>query len=215
MKTQTAKLIFPLLIIGVLSMSGCALSQMVKASKDQGLTVEPSPLEVHANKVTFTMSANLPAKMLKKNKVYTLNTFYKYGTQEKALTPIVFAAKDYPNSATEQPKVTQEYTFAYDPAMSRGNLQIQGVASNPKTGAFKESERLGIAEGLITTSTLVQPSYYASYAPHGYNDQEELIPTNVDFFFEQGRSNLRPVEKNSDRGTKFAAFIADKNVQEP
>ncbi|MFT6827966.1 MAG: tetratricopeptide (TPR) repeat protein [Roseivirga sp.] len=212
MKTLTAKLIFPLLIIGVLSMSGCALSQMVKASKDQGLTVEPSPLEVHANKVTFTMSANLPANMLKKNKVYTLNTFYKYGTQEKALTPIVFAAKDYPNSATEQPKVSQEYTFAFDPAMSRGNVQIQGVASNPKTGAFKESEKLGIAEGLITTSTLVQPSYFASYAPHGYNDQEELIPTNVDFFFEQGKSTLRPVEKTSDRGTKFAAFIADKNV---
>jgi tetratricopeptide (TPR) repeat protein len=212
MKTLTAKLIFPLLIIGVLSMSGCALSQMAKASKDQGLTVEPSPLEVHANKVTFMMSANLPANMLKKNKVYTLNTFYKYGTQEKALTPIVFAAKDYPNSATEQPKVSQEYTFAFDPAMSRGNLQIQGVASNPKTGAFKESERLGIAEGLITTSTLVQPSYFASYAPHGYNDQEELIPTNVDFFFEQGKSTLRTVEKNSDRGTKLAAFIADKNV---
>lgn len=212
MKTNTAKLILPLLIIGVLSTSGCALSKMVKASKDQGLTVEPSPLEVHANKVTFTMSANLPVKMLKKNKVYTLNTYYKYGTQEKQLSPIVFAAKDYPNSATEQPRVSQEYSFAYDPAMSRGNVQIQGVASNPKSGNFVESEKLGIAEGLITTSTLVQPSYFASYAPHGYNDQEELIPTNVDFFFEQGKSNLRTAETGSDRGTKFAAFIAEKNV---
>ena len=212
MKTQTAKLIFPFLMLGVLSMSGCALGKMVKASKDQGLTVEPSPLEVHANEVNFNMSANLPVKMLKKNKVYTLNTFYRYGTQERQLEPVVFAAKDFPNSNTEQPKASKDYTFAYDPAMSRGTLEIQGVASNPKSGNFKESERIVIAEGLITTSTLVQSSYMPAYANHGYNDQEELMPTNVEFFFEQGRSVLRPVEKNSDRGSRFAAFIAEKNA---
>lgn len=212
MKTQTAKLFFPFLILGVLSMSGCALSKMARMSKDQGLTVEPTPLEVHGNEVKFTMSANLPVKMLKPKKVYTLNTYYQYGTQEKQLAPVVFNEKDYPNAATEQPKVTKEYSFAYDPAMSRGNLLVQGVASNPKTGNFVESEKLIIAEGLITTSTLVQPSYFTSYAPHGYNDQEELIPTNVEFFFEQGRSVLRPVEKNSDRGERFAAFIAEKNA---
>ncbi|WP_246032613.1 tetratricopeptide repeat protein [Roseivirga ehrenbergii] len=181
-------------------------------SKDQGLTVEPTPLEVHGNEVKFTMSANLPVKMLKPKKVYTLNTYYQYGTQEKQLAPVVFNAKDYPNASTEQPKVSKEYSFAYDPAMSRGNLLVQGVASNPKTGNFVESEKLIIAEGLITTSTLVQPSYFTSYAPHGYNDKEELIPTNVEFFFEQGRSVLRPVEKNSDRGSRFAAFIAEKNA---
>tara|TARA_R110000796_G_scaffold252596_1_gene388370 strand:- start:14543 stop:16336 length:1794 start_codon:yes stop_codon:yes gene_type:complete len=212
MKTQTAKLFFPFLILGVLSMSGCALSKMARMSKDQGLTVEPTPLEVHGNEVNFTMSANLPVKMLKPKKVYTLNSYYQYGTQEKQLAPVVFNAKDYPNSGTEQPKVTKEYSFAYDPAMSRGNLLVQGVASNPKTGNFVESEKLIIAEGLITTSTLVQPSYFASYSDHGYNDKEELIPTNVEFFFEQGRSVLRPVEKNSDRGSRFAAFIAEKNA---
>lgn len=212
MKTQTAKLIFPFLIIGVLSMSGCALSKMIKASKDQGLTVEPTPLEVHADTVRFEMSANLPVKMMKPKKVYTLNTYYRYGTQERQLEALVFKAEDYPNSNTEQPKITKEFVFPYDEAMSRGNLEIQGVASNPKTGNSVESERLGIAEGLITTSTLVQPSHFASYAPHGYNDQEELIPTNVEFFFDQGRSVFKTSEKNSDRGEKFAAFIAEKNV---
>ncbi len=212
MKTQTAKLFFPFLILGILSMSGCALSKMARMSKDQGLTVEPSPLEVHGNEVKFTMSANLPVKMLKRKKVYTLNTYYQYGSQEKQLAPVVFNEKDYPNATTEQPKASKEYSFAYDPAMSRGNILVQGVASNPKTGNFVESEKLIIAEGLITTSTLVQSSYFASYAPHGYNDQEELIPTNVEFFFEQGRSVLRPVEKNSDRGTRFAAYIAEKNA---
>ena len=51
-----------------------------------------------------------------------------------------------------------------------------------------------------------------AYADHGYNDQEELIPTRVDFFFDQGRSNLKNSERSSERGDKFAAFIAEKNV---
>lgn len=212
MKTQTAKKFFLFALVAVFTLSGCALSQMKKMAKDQQLTVTPTPLEVHADSVKFDMTANLPLKMLKPNKVYQINTFYTFGTQERQLKTIQFRAVDYPNSGTEQPSVTQSFSFPYTDAMSRGSLQVQGKALNPKNGNFLETDRLGIADGVITTSTLVQPSYYASYAPHGYNDQEELIPTNVEFFFDQGRSVFKTSEKNSDRGTRFAAFIAEKNV---
>lgn len=212
MKTQTAKKIFPLLLIGIMSISGCALSQMKKAAKNQQLVVTPSPLEVHADTVRFDVAVNLPLKMMKPKKVYQISTFYKYGTQERALKKIEFRAADYPNSDTEQPRVTESYLFPYRNGMERGNLEIQGRALNPKSGNYLDTERLGIAEGLITTSKLVQPSYHASYAYHGYNDQEELIPTNVEFFFDQGRSVFKTTEKDSDRGTQFAAFIAEKNV---
>ncbi len=212
MKTQTAKIIFPMLLIGVMSISGCALSKMKKAAKDQELVVVPSPLEVHADTVRFDLTATLPVKMMKPKKVYELSAFYKYGTQERALKKIQFRATDYPNSNTVQPEISQEYVFPYKEGMERGNLEIQGKAINPKSGSFLETERLGVAEGLIVTSKLVQPSYYASYANHGYNDQEELIPTNVEFFFDQGRSVFKTSEKSSDRGSRFAAFIAEKNV---
>lgn len=62
-----------------LMLSGCALSTMIKMAKDQQVTVSPSPLEVHADSVRFEVSALLPVKMLKPNKVYTLNTYYQYG----------------------------------------------------------------------------------------------------------------------------------------
>ncbi|MHA7102367.1 TPR end-of-group domain-containing protein [Roseivirga pacifica] len=210
MKTRTFKLIFPVMIMAIMSLSGCALSQMIKASKDQGLTVEPNPLEVHADTVSFEMTAKLPTNLLKPKKVYTLNTYYRYGTQEVQLKSIEFRADDY--TGNEQPTVTESFSFPYNDAMRRGNIEIQGVASNPKNGANKTSDRLAIAEGVITTSKLVEPSYAASYADHGYNDQEELIPTNVEFFFDQGRSVFKSSEKSSDRGERFAAFIAEKNV---
>ncbi len=212
MKTQTSKLLFPLLILGVMSMTGCALGQMVKAAKDNKLTVDPSPLEVHADKVTFTMSAELPPKLLKPKKVFTISTYYRYGTNEQQLEDVEFRADDYPNSNTEATAVSQEYSFPFKEGMERGNIEIQGKASNPKNGAYRETERLGIAEGLITTSTLVQPSYAAAYAGHGYNDQEELIPTNVSFKFDQGKSVFKKSEIEGDAGTRFAAFIAEKNV---
>lgn len=206
------KLFYAIAFFGVLTFSGCALNQMVKLAQDQNLTVTPNPLEVHADTVSFEMSANLPVKMLKKGKVYTLNTFYKYGDSESALEPMEFKAEDYPNADSQQPKASKTYTMAYSPAMKSGNLEVQGVASDPKNGKSKESARLAVAPGVITTSKLVQPVYFAAYANHGYNNQEELIPTKVDFFFDQGRSVLKYSEQTSARGKKFNAFVAEKNV---
>ncbi len=190
MKTHSSKLLMPLLLLGIMSMTGCALSKMIKASEENNLTVTPSPLEVHADTVSFEMSATLPPKLLKPKKVFTINTYYRYGTEEQELTPVVFNADDYPNANTEATTIKQSYSFPFKEGMERGSIEIQGKASNPKSGNFKQSDRLGIAEGVITTSRLVQPSYTASYADHGYNDKEELIPTNVEFFFDQGRSEF-------------------------
>jgi tetratricopeptide (TPR) repeat protein len=206
------KLIYVAFIFGALSFSGCSLSKMIKMAEDQQLTVTPNPLEVHADSVAFELSATLPVKMLQKGKVWTVNTFYKYGENEVALGGVEFDANNYPDAATTAPVASQNYSFAYDPAMSRGDVEIQGVALDPKNGKTAETERLAIAPGVITTSQLVQAVYFPAYADHGYNNQEELIPTNVSFFFDQGRSNLKYSERRSDRGKFFEGFVAEKNV---
>ncbi len=205
------KLLYAFLTIGALSLAGCTLPKMVKMSKEQNLTVTPNPLELHKDTVAYSMSANLPVKMLKKGTVYTVNSFYKYGEQEKALDPISFKAEDFPNSATEQPATSKDFTFAYDPAMKAGLVEVEGVAT--KGSKSKVSPRLQVATGIITTSKLVKPVFYASFADHGYNNQEEIVPVVIpDFIFEQGRSVLRPSETKSDKGKQLDAFIASKNV---
>jgi hypothetical protein len=205
------KIVYSFLIAGALTMGACTLPKMVKMSKEQQLTVTPNPLEVHKDTVAFDMAANLPVKMLKKGTAYTVNTFYKYGEQELALEPIAFKAEDYPNAATEQPKVTKNFTFAYAPAMKTGVLEVEGVAS--KGTKTKNTPRLQVATGVITTSKLVKPVYYAAFAEHGYNNQEELEPVIIpDFIFEQGRSVLRTSETRSEKGKQLDAFIASKNA---
>lgn len=205
------KLLYAFLIIGALTFTGCTLPQMVKLAKEQKLEATPNPLEVHKDTVNFSLSANLPVKMLKKGTAYTLNTFYKHGDSELALDPIPFKAEDYPNSSTEQPKVTKAFSFPYKDAYKTGTLEVQGVAS--KGTKSKTTERLPVATGIITTSKLVQNSYYAAFADHGYNNQEEIIPVVIpDFIFERGKSVLRTSEIKSDKAKQLDAFIASKNV---
>ena len=205
------KVVYSFFMIAALTMAGCTLPKMVKMSKDQQLTVTPNPLEVHKDTVTFDMAANLPVKMLKKGTTYSVNTFYKYGDQEVALDPLTFKAEDYPNAGTEQPKATHAYSFAYAPAMKTGVLEVEGVAS--KGEKAKSSPRMQVATGIITTSKLVKPVYFAAYADHGYNNQPELEPVIIpDFIFEQGRSVLRNSEVRSTKGKQLDAFIASKNA---
>lgn len=206
------KLVYALFLVGIMTISGCALSQMAKMAQQQQLTVTPSPLEVHADTVNFEMSAALPVKMLKKGKVYTVNTFYEFGDREVQSESIEFKEENFPNAKDQQPRISQNFSFPYEDAMQTGKLKVQGVASDPRNQKSKSTDRLDVAEGIITTSRLVQNGFYASIAPHGYNDQEELIPTNVEFFFSQGSPALRYSEKKSDRGQFFDAFVAEKNA---
>jgi tetratricopeptide (TPR) repeat protein len=205
------KLIYSLLIIGTLTFTGCTLPQMIKMAKEQKLEIKPNPLEVHKDTVNFDMSGNLPVKLLKKGTVYTLNTFYKYGDNELALPALPLKAEDYPNSAKEETKVTKAFMFPYKDAYKTGTVEIQGVAS--KGTKSKTTPRMPYATGIITTSKLVQNSYYAAFAAHGYNNQEELIPVIIpDFIFERGKSVLRTSETKAEKGKQLDAFIASKNV---
>ena len=206
------KLIYLFAVIGALAINGCTLPQMVKMAKEQKLTVTPNPLEVHKDTVVFEMSANLPVKMLKKGTVYSVNSFYKHGDgKELAFDPIQFKAEDYPTAKTTEPKASKTFTFAYQPAYKSGIVQVEGSAA--KGTKAKVTPRMDVATGIITTSKLVQNSYYAAFAAHSYDNSEEIIPVTIpNFLFEQGKSVLRKTEIAGENGKQLDAFIAAKNV---
>ncbi len=212
------KIKFVITIVVISSLfSGCALNKMIKLAKQQELQVSPNPLEVHGNDVKFDMSAVLPPKNLKKRKVYTINTTYQYGDKEIEVGNIEFKAEDYPMTKTTVSKASKSFSMAYDAGFNPGSLMIQGIASNPKNGKAKRSDKMEVAVGIITTSRAVKDSYATSYADHGYNYSEELIPTNVDFYFSQGSSYLSQSiatdgKTNKSKQTDLTAFIAEKNV---
>ena len=215
------KFIYALLTIGVLTFYGCAMNTMMKMAKDQQLTVDPDPLEVHADKVNFEISAVLPVKMLKPNLTYSVEPSYDYAGKSSTFDEIKFTANEFPNRDSQQPRVSEKFEMPYDSEMDKGSLTVVGWGTNDKNGKKKgPTEKMEIAKGLITTSKLVKAAYYGAYVSYDYKDEtvngwtpdEELEPTNVSFFFSQGSSVLRSSEKKSERGKFFQAFIAEKNV---
>lgn len=205
------------ILLSAAILSGCALGNMVKLADKQDLQVDPNPLEAHGGKVPFTVSAVLPPKMLPSGKVWTLKTLYQYGDKEIEVGSVEFRADDFPNSSTSTSRKSENFEFPYSDELNPGELFLQGIASDPRNGKSKESQKLKIADGIITTSMAVKDVYLVAYAEHGYNDKEELIPTNVDFYFPQGRSTLSASLKtdgttNREKQSNLAAFIADKNV---
>lgn len=205
------------ILLGAAVLSGCSLGKMVKLAAQQDLQVDPNPLEAHGGKVPFTVSAVLPPKMLPTGKVWTLKTLYQYDDKEIEVGSVEFRADDFPNSSTSTSRKSEDFVFPYSDDLNPGKLFIQGVASDPRNGKSKSSPKLEVAVGIITTSTAVKDVYLAAYAEHGYNDKEELIPTNVDFYFPQGRSTLTASlatdgQSNREKQSNLAAFIADKNV---
>lgn len=202
---------------GVILLSGCKLDKMIKLAQENDLQVNPNPLEVHGGNVPFEMSAVLPPKILPSNTSFTLNTIYVYGDQEVAVGSVEFQASDFPNSSTTTSRKSANFTFPYQDGMNPGTLYVQGVATDLKNGKTAETDRLAVAQGLVMTSAWVKDIAMVSYADHGYNDKEELIPTNVDFYFDQGRSNLRTSlsydgETNASKRDMLSGFIAEKNV---
>ncbi len=200
------------LLSGIVFLTGCSLSKMIKMAEDQNLTVTPSPVEVHADTVNFEVSVTLPLKMLKKKKIYAVETSYNYGGESESLGTIEFKASDFPNNKIEEPKLTQKFTFTYKDAMEKGEVVCIGKAMNEQKTKEKVTDPFPIAKGCITTSRLVKDAYYVAYADHGYNNKEELIPTYVEFFFDKGRSNLKSSEIRSERGKELDAYIAAKNA---
>ena len=210
--TLTIKTSLALILTGVLAYQGCTLKQMIKLSKDQKLTVTPSPIELHGDSVKFDLAATLPLKMLKKNKIYTANTFYKYGDQKLELGKIEFKASDYPNAKTQEPTANKKFSFGYTPAITNGDVVVIGTASNINLTKSKSSPELPVAKGILTTNKLVKDIYTVAYAEHGYNNREELVPNKVEFYFEQGSSKLRVKETGGKKGKYIDAFVAKKNV---
>jgi tetratricopeptide (TPR) repeat protein len=211
MKRSNSKKIAWLSASLLIFLSACSLKQMAKMAKEQELTVTPSPLELHGDSVKFDVSVVLPVKMLKKNKLYTVKTWYQYGDPSASLEQFNFQDTEFPNQKVEQPSIKKSYSVGYLPGMETGSLKIKGIASNLEKTKYEETPEMEIAKGLIMTSRLYEAKVTPIFADHGYNNNEEVTPYNVNFYFDQGSAKLKKSETVGEQGKLLTAFIASKN----
>jgi hypothetical protein len=205
---------------GMMLISSCSLQSVIKKSADQQVKVDPAPLELHGDSVKFTVNAQLPPKMMKKKVTYSLVPEYQYSGNVYSFQDSITFDGDQINRA-DSAEQQASFSFPYSESMIDGELKVVGVASHKKSGKRLSAPETVLTQGVITTPKLVRIGQVSAdeeitpigyYMEHGYAEEEELEPVEVEFFFEQGSSRLRPSEVNSERGKFLKAFIASENV---
>ncbi len=192
-------------------LAGCAGVDMNKLAKEQQLKTNPSPLELHGDSVKFDMSAVVPVKMLKKNKIYTVTVDYKAFENRVNAGKVVFNGNDFPEAATKPPTMSSKFGFAYADNLKKGIVVVVGEMGDlNKPG--KKTPEITVTSGIITTPLLVQPVYPTAMADHGYDNREELQPTVVNFYFQKRIAKLEAKETKGSRAKFFEKFIATKYV---
>jgi tetratricopeptide (TPR) repeat protein len=206
---------------GVMVVSACSnLQSIANKSADQQITVNPDPLVLHGDSVRFDMEARLPQRMMNKNITYIIEPQYEYQNRFQDVNGrVVFDGANV--ARNETPQRSQSMSFPYREGMENGNLNVVGRVAHKKKDRTASTSSVKVADGVITTSRLARVGQYSGegdipmlgvYMGHGYSDLAEIEPTEVEFFFQQGRSTLRPSEVNSERGRYLKAFIADSNI---
>lgn len=133
------------LLVLIISTTACLpgsydpLAGLLKLSKQQQLVVEPNPLKFIDQKATFTLSAKIPIKMMRKHTTYTIEVFYVIGNVRK------FVAGKYPNNEVKvgsitfigalfrrnkySPHISKSMSFTCKNKPSKGYLIAYGVVS--------------------------------------------------------------------------------------
>ncbi len=219
------------------------IAEMIKTAKEQQITVEPNPLELHGDRVPFKMSAKLPVKMMKKGTKYALEVYYVAGDIEAMqdmqplpadaakIKAITFAGDEYAGT-TKDPKKDEAMEFAYLDKYERGGLFIKGVATKGDGPKAKSKEfgplRLVVMDGrkvkgVATTSRLLKSPVAGLtpvagespfiYAAHGYSKPDDETLT-ARMDFERGSVNVVPDYMNNKQTTEVVSELF-KSAQVP
>tara|TARA_B110000238_G_scaffold31502_1_gene32032 strand:+ start:3465 stop:5126 length:1662 start_codon:yes stop_codon:yes gene_type:complete len=198
----------------VVFLSSCGLSTMSTKYEAVNINVTPSPLQVHAGKISLTLDANFPEKYFAKTATVDFTPVLIFDGGEKSFKTITVQGETalggeatifYANggSFSYQDKVN------YNPQMLNSVLELRAVAkSKEKELVFTPKK---IAVGVLATSTRVQNSEIILNADSDY-EYETILEETATIYFLVNQSNIRATEKSTDEINNLEAFAKLGNV---
>ncbi len=216
MKKSSLKSI-AIVAVAATSLMACnPLNKMSKYAENIKYSVDPDPLEVHADSVDVSISAKFPPNFFHKLATMTAKPVLKNADGEivkefKEIKMIGIEADGDGQKVDFEKGGTVNYSdkIAYDPALANVTMHISAVAGyKTKT---KEFETVKIADGTITTSTMAQ----ADARPIlGKDNFKKVIPRSVkaDINYLIQQANVRSSELRADDMKAMEDFI--KNAVE-
>ncbi len=183
-----------LLVVGL---PGCTLPRTLRlAQEGQQLSLRPPVLEANGDQVLAELTARVPARHLRKGRVYELPVRYRYdnGLREDTVRTLRFLSGEYLYDDQDRNFliIRQPVSFPYDPRKNPGQLIARPQVRRLKPGGkVVRAEEVLLGRGIVLTSRLV------------VREQEvvELLPESASlegggtrvlpFFFDQGQSAVR------------------------
>ena len=154
--------------IAVATLSSC--NSMKNLDKDY-YSVNPNPLEVHGGKVKIDINGQYPEKLFKKYVAVELTPQLRYEAGQSDFKMVEFQGEEYPGNATVIPYETGKsvsYTDELDYTPEMENAELYVNIKGKKGDKVKEFEAIKLADGVITTSLLVQNDFKSSMVPPAY-----------------------------------------------
>lgn len=174
--------------------------------KDITYTVNPNPLEMHADSVKVSITVNVPEKGIQKKAKAeitpkigntAIGTWYINGSKVTGNGTTI----DFKTGGT----ATFEQTVAYTPEMEAADLIITGklYKQTKEKGALPETK---IADATIITPYLVDKTFKV------LTEEDALVrqfdkTTTATFNFERGKSAIRPTELKDQDITALISWI--------
>ncbi|MFO7829176.1 MAG: hypothetical protein R6V23_11170 [Bacteroidales bacterium] len=204
-------------LFAALILSSCGgLDKMKEEASNLQYNVTPKVLEMHANKVEYEITGDVPAEWFNKKAIVEFTPVYKYDGGEEVLE-----SKTYQGESVEaNNKVIAFETggaiefsgeFEYTEAMRKGELEMRAVATinddNLELPAFK------LADGIVSTPLLVM----VNPMPITASDKFERVVTKTqkaDIHYVIQRSNIRRSELTSEDIKELEKFVKEANEKE-
>ncbi|MDR2037420.1 MAG: hypothetical protein LBQ60_05805 [Bacteroidales bacterium] len=196
------------LVVGI-TFSGCGSLKKMKKNADQvKYTVNPPVLELVGDEVAVTVNGTYPAKYFNKSVIMELTPVLVSGNNELAYTTY----KVQGESVKENNKVikydggTFSYSskVTYKPEFQVSQLMLRASASKgSKSLAFDDYK---LADGIITTSKLVEKDGKATYAPDKYvRITPDAYEADIKYALQQ--SNVRTSETKKPEIKEFTDAV--------
>ncbi len=193
------------------------LNKMKKKAEQINYTVTPEVLETHGGKVDVTVKVQIPEKLFDKKVTLEATPVLVYDGGETAFQPYNLQGESVEGNAkvisnANGGSFTYTGTVPYNENMRVSDLVVRVKASKGKKSM--EFEPYKIADGVVSTSTLVMDK--GARSTIGADHFQRVIPEQktADIFFLIQRANLRGTELRKDEIKQLKEYIAEVNATE-
>lgn len=205
------------------------LDKMAKEPVPVTWSVNPSPLQLHAEKVPVQINVRFPAKYFDKKAVLVVRPVLRWEGGEKELKPFTLQGE----SVTDNNKVipfetggsyTYNDTLSYVDAMRISRLEVSVKASSADKSVDIPAGKFGkLADGVVTTPLLVKDGMLVDNGTSGFGktmNMTSMLPSSsfktfsADIHYSLQQSNVRPEElKKDDLKNLMNEALNAKNAQ--